>query len=126
MEPIYYWQKASQYSPQKLASCSTRPLTTKNPIIISAVKPVVVGSSEWVEAGESGQVDVILEDHDVADLEVPVEAAGGVGHDQRLDATQLHHSHRHRALQRSIALARDPPIVFHSLILTGLRNWATS
>ena len=79
-----------------------------------------------MEAGESGQVDVILEDHDVADLEVPVEAAGGVGHDQRLDATQLHHSHRHRALQRSIALARDPPIVFHSLILTGLRNWATS
>ena len=41
-----------------------------------------------------------LDDHEVAVREVLVDAAGGVRHDERVDAEQMHDAHGRRALHR--------------------------
>ncbi len=40
------------------------------------------------------QIDVVGDDHDVADDEFRIHSSGGVAHKQCLDAQRLHHSYR--------------------------------
>ena len=64
---------------------------------------VVVGADERVVAHE---VDVVLDDHQVALGELRVHAAAGVADDQALAAQRLHHPHRQRDLLKRIALVK--------------------
>ena len=54
-------------------------------------EPIVVGADQRIAAG---QVDVIVDHHQRALREAGVDAAGGVGEDQRLDAEQPEHADR--------------------------------
>ena len=56
-------------------------------------EPVVVHADERIAIQ---QVDVVVDDHDVAGGEVRIQSAGGVGDDQQLDAERLHHADRKR------------------------------
>lgn len=55
--------------------------------------PLVVGSGQGVVSGEARHVEVVLEDHDVSDAVVLVEATRRVGQDHRLHAKQLEDAH---------------------------------
>lgn len=50
---------------------------------------VGIGAPEGVVSGNARHVEVIVDDHDIADVVVRVEAAGGIGDDQRLDIEKL-------------------------------------
>ena len=59
--------------------------------------------------GEAGEVDVVLDHHDVAHGEHVVEAAARVGRDQLLDADELHHPHGHGGLPEGVTLVGVEP-----------------
>lgn len=67
---------------------------------------LVVLAFQRTVARQTRHVDVVLDDHDVADGVFGVQAARRVRHDQRLHAQQLHHAHRHRTLPHRVALVR--------------------
>ena len=48
----------------------------------ASAKGLLVEPAQRVVPGETGEVDVVVEEHDVANLEGGVEAAGGVGDDE--------------------------------------------
>ena len=75
----------------------------------SGSKSAVIGASERVLTGEAGEVDVVLDHHDVAHGEHVVEAAARVGGDQLLDADELHHPHGHGGLPEGVALVGVEP-----------------
>jgi hypothetical protein len=50
------------------------------------------------------EVDVVPDEHYVADVVGRVDGAGGVGHDQGGDSQELHHSDGERALPQGVAL----------------------
>jgi hypothetical protein len=43
----------------------------------------------------TGNVDVILEDHDIANLEITVQSSGRIRGYQHFDSAKLHYSHWH-------------------------------
>lgn len=61
----------------------------------------VVGTDEGIGSHE---VDMILNEHQVAHLEAGVDAAGGIGHDQRCHAQLLHHPHGENDIGQCVAL----------------------
>jgi hypothetical protein len=65
---------------------------------------VEVGTAQRVQAGHADQVEVVGDEHDVSRTKGRVQAAGGVGDDQDLDAQHLHHAHREGNLGHRIAL----------------------
>ena len=50
------------------------------------------------------QVDVVGDDHDVADEELGIHASGGVAHEERLDAQLVHHAYGERHFLHRVAL----------------------
>ena len=55
-----------------------------------------------MHSGKSGDVDVILQDHNIAHFEVRVESTRRVGGDQHFNAAELHDSDGHRYFGQSI------------------------
>lgn len=53
---------------------------------------VIVGSAQRVQTDQSGEVDVVFDDHDVTRLEEVGQRAGSVCHDQSLHPQQLEDS----------------------------------
>ena len=60
----------------------------------------IVGAGERVGAHK---IDVVVNDHQVAHLEAGVDAAGGIGHDQRCHAQLLHHPHGENDIGQCVA-----------------------
>ena len=82
--------------------------------------PVVVGATQWVVPHQARQVDVVLDQHDVAHAEAAVEAPGRVGHHQRPHAQQGEHTHGVRHLEANTHTGRHAGV-------TGTRSrgiWA--
>ena len=67
----------------------------------SGSKPVIVGADQRVH---SQQVDMVLDDDQVALLEMRIEPAAGVGDDQQPAAQFLHHPDREGDLGRRVSL----------------------
>ena len=67
---------------------------------MSGGEPVVVGATQRVAPHQARQVDVVLDQHDVAHLEAAVETAGRVGDQQRPHAQQEEHTHGVGHLER--------------------------
>ena len=75
----------------------------------SGAEPIVVGADQRVQAH---QVDVVLDDDQVALLVERIQPAGGVGDDQEPAAQLLHHPDRKGHLPGRVALVEvEPP--FH-------------
>lgn len=55
--------------------------------------PFIIWSSQWVDSSKPWHVDVILDDHDVSNFEVLVEASGSIGQDHCFHAHQLEDTH---------------------------------
>uniref|UniRef100_A0A182XS16 Uncharacterized protein n=1 Tax=Anopheles quadriannulatus TaxID=34691 RepID=A0A182XS16_ANOQN len=66
-------------------------------------EPLIVRPLERIVPGKAHQIDVILDQHDVADPVLGVGAAGRIRSDQVRTADQVHHTHRHCALCQRIA-----------------------
>ena len=62
-------------------------------------EPVFVGATQRVVPHQARQVDLVLDQHDVAHLVAAVEAPGRVGQYQRLHAEQREHTHGVRHLE---------------------------
>jgi hypothetical protein len=63
-----------------------------------------VAADQGARAGHAHDVQVIAEDHQVAGSERLVQAARGIGHDQRVRAQSTHHPHWKRDVAQAVAL----------------------
>lgn len=72
--------------------------------------PLVVGPGQRIVASKARHVDVVLDDHDVPDLEVLVEAAGRVGQHHRLHPQQLEDANGQRDLEKAKAAVQSIPM----------------
>lgn len=63
----------------------------------------VVVTTERGFARQTGEIDVVLDDHDVAHFEVLVEATGRIGDYEGLDTDELHDTNRETATSRGVA-----------------------
>ena len=80
----------------------------------SGAEPLVVGADQRVQPH---QVDVVLDDDQVALAAERVQSARGVGDDQELAAELLHHPDRERDLPGRIALVQvKPPLHRHDRV----------
>ena len=55
-------------------------------VFTGLVLPVIYQAYEWVVSSHPGQVDVVLDDHQVAYFVGGVESAGRISHYQRVNA----------------------------------------
>ena len=60
--------------------------------------PLIITASKRTVTSEALQINVILQDHDVADVVTGIEATSRVRNDQMRYSHQFHNSHGHGAL----------------------------
>lgn len=100
----------------------------------------LVGAAEGVVSGETGEVDVlsphyvsyaaeheaddsshVVQDHDIADAVLRVQASGGIGHDYGLDSEQLHHADRKCDFLDGVAFV-ETVLYFRTMLREGERE----
>uniref|UniRef100_A0A182XS15 Uncharacterized protein n=1 Tax=Anopheles quadriannulatus TaxID=34691 RepID=A0A182XS15_ANOQN len=65
---------------------------------------LIVRAEQRTVASEAHQIDVILNEHDVADAVAAVDGTGRIRSDQVRTADQAHHTHRHGTLRQRVSL----------------------
>lgn len=71
-------------------------------IIKSHEIPVIVGALQWIVASKTHQIDVIVYHHDIANFVERIQTSSCIRSYQVGHAYELHHPHRHRALDTKL------------------------
>lgn len=88
-----------------------------------ATQGPTVGADQRVAGGKAWEVNVIFEQHEVADAVVAVKGARGVGDQQDLDAKAAHDAHRQGHGGEVVALvAVDAALHHHHIDTSELAN----
>ena len=75
-------------------------------------KFVIVGSHQRIGAHHARQTDMVFQQHQITDFVGRVDAAGGVGENDRADAEFFHDANRESDLRQAIALVEvSPPLL---------------